>query len=360
MASVGAAAPGRRRWRVAIVGLGLAVTPHARSLLDLAGRVEVVHAFSRSEERRRAFAARFPFPVTGDLDGVLNDPAVDVVLILTPPNTHLDVGRRAAAAGKHVLVEKPLEVTVARGEALAEACRSAGVRLGVVLQHRYRPAFQRLNEMVAAGELGVIVAASAGIRLWRPQGYYDEPGRGTRSRDGGGVLLTQGIHTLDLLLALAGDVAEAGAFSTTTPIHRMETEDLVVAALRFAGGAFGTIEATTAAYPGFPERLEVAGTKGSAVMAGARLDAWLADGRTESVGVDAAAGGTGADPMAFPHDHHRALLSDFLDALEDDREPGVGAAAALKVHRLIDRLLGPRIVAGAALLADQRACQVSS
>ncbi len=329
----------KARRRIGIIGLGMAVTPHAKSLLDLRERVEVAYAFSPTEARRRAFAERFAFPLTGDLDAILADASVDAVLILTPPNTHLDLVRRAAAAGKHVLLEKPLEISTERAITLVNACRAAGATLAVMLQHRFRPAAIRLRELLAAGELGAIVGASAGITLWRPQSYYYEPGRGTKARDGGGVLLTQGIHTLDLLISLVGEAAEVAAFSTTTPVHRMETEDLVAASVRWRSGALGTIEATTAAYPGFPERIEIVCEKGTAVLRGTELDVQWHDGRTEKIASDKRAGGTGADPMAFPHDYHRALIVDFLDAIDEQREPRVSGAEALKVHRLIDAIL---------------------
>ncbi len=325
--------------RLAIVGLGLAVTPHARSLLDLKDRVEVAAAFSPSEARRAEFAARFPFPIVASLDAILADRSIDIVTVLTPPNTHLDVVRRAAAAGKHVLLEKPIEITAERASELAKVCRDAGVKLGVVLQHRFRPAGMRLKEMLRGGELGPLVGCSTTIRLWRPQSYYDQPGRGTKARDGGGVLLTQGIHTLDLMLSLAGPVAEVSGYATTTSVHRMETEDLVCAAIRFANGALGVVEATTSAYPGFPERIEITGETATAVLAGTKLDIFHHDGRVTQIAPDNTAGGTGADPMDFPHDYHRELLADYLDALGQGREPAVNGEEALKVHRLIDALL---------------------
>jgi predicted dehydrogenase len=222
---------------------------------------------------------------------------------------------------------------------LVAACRDGGRWLGIVLQHRYRRAGRRLRGIIEAGELGRIVGASAGIKLWRPQSYYDQPGRGTKVRDGGGVLLTQGIHTLDLMLSLAGAVAEVASYVTTTPLHRMETEDLVVAAIRFESGALGTIEATTSAYPGFPERIEIIGEKGSATISGSELKVAWVDGRIEEICSDESQGGTGADPMAFAHDYHRDLIADFLDAIEEDREPPIDGEEALKVHRLIDALL---------------------
>jgi UDP-N-acetyl-2-amino-2-deoxyglucuronate dehydrogenase len=325
--------------RVALIGLGMAVTPHALGLLDLKARAEVAYAFSPSAARRAAFAARFPFPTCEQLETILEDASVAAVAVLTPPATHLDIVRRCAQAGKHVLLEKPLEISTARAEELVEACRRAGVVLGVVLQNRHKPAARRLARAVAEGELGELAAASAFIELWRPQSYYDEPGRGTRARDGGGVLLTQGIHTLDVLIALAGEPVEARSFWTTTPVHRMETEDLVCAALRWRNGALGAVYATTAAYPGTPERIELLAERASATLAGTRALIRWHDGRTETAGVEGSAGGSGADPMAFPHDYHRAVWEDFLNAVESGREPLVSGREALGVHRLIDALL---------------------
>lgn len=327
------------RRRIALIGLGMAVTPHARSYLDLEDRVEVAYAYSPSAERRAAFAKAFQFPTCDSLETILADKSVSAVSILTPPNTHLDLVRRCAAAGKHILLEKPLEVSTARAAELVKACRDGRVMLGVVLQHRFRPAGLKLAEMLQRGELGDLVGCSTVIRLWRPQSYYDQPGRGTKARDGGGVLLTQGIHTLDLMLSFAGPVAEVCGYATTSAVHRMETEDMVCAAARFANGAHGTIDATTAAYPGFAERIEIIGTKATASLAGTELKVFRHDGTVFEIQPDASAGGTGADPMAFPHDYHRGVIGDFLDALEKGREPRVSGAEALKVHRLIDALL---------------------
>jgi UDP-N-acetyl-2-amino-2-deoxyglucuronate dehydrogenase len=327
------------RHRMAIVGLGMAVTPHAKSLIDLEDRVEVAAAFTPSTKRRAEFSARFPFPLCESFDDILADRSIDCVLVLTPPNTHLDLVRRIAAAGKHVLLEKPLEITTARAVEMVETCERASVTLGIVLQHRFRPAGLKLRAMLAAGELGRIAECSTTIRLWRPQAYYDVPGRGTKARDGGGVLLSQGIHTLDLMLSLVGPVREVCAMSATTGLHRMETEDLVCAAAKFDNGSLGTIMATTASYPGFPERIEISGDKATAVMAGTGLEVFHHDGRVTKYEADPSAGGTGADPMAFPHDWHRALIADFLDAVEQGRAPAISGREALKVHRLIDALL---------------------
>ena len=319
--------------RVAIVGLGMAVTPHAKSLLDL--NVDVAYAYSPSAARRAQFAQRFPFKQCDSLETILGERSVQAVLVLTPPNTHLEIVERCAAAGKHVLLEKPLEISTARAEQMVN--KMSGLTFGVVLQHRFRPPAEKLREKLP--ELGKLVSASAAIPNWRPQSYYDQPGRGTRARDGGGVLLTQGIHTLDLFLSYTGEAAQVKSFVTTTPVHKMETEDLVAAAVRFKSGALGTVHATTAAYPGYPERIELIGTTGTALLEGTSLKMNIQGKEAFEFSTPAGGGGTGADPMAFPHDWHRSLLADFLDAIGKKREPRISGAEALKVHRFIDSLL---------------------
>lgn len=327
--------------RIAIIGLGMAITPHARSLLDLADRVEVAYAYNRSEGRRKALAEKFPsFPTTGDLQAILDDKSVDCALILTTPDTHLDMVRRFAEAGKHILLEKPLEITSARAAEMIAICRKAGVRLGVVLQHRHRTPGIRLRVILQSGRLGRVVGASVFIPVWRPQkGYYDQPGRGDKLRDGGGVLLTQGIHPLDVFLSLAARPIEVTGYAQTSCVHQMETEDIVAAAVRYEDGSIGVVDATTTAYPGFPERMQFLCEKGSAVITGTELRVAYHDGSREEVVPDAAVGGTGADPMDFPHDHHRDVLRDFLDALDEGRDPLVSGEVALRTHRFIDAIL---------------------
>lgn len=324
--------------RVAVIGLGMASGPHGQSLVDLADMIEVAYAFSPSAARREAFAAKFPFPMAESVDAILADQSVDAVLLLTPPNTHFDLVRRVAAAGKHVLLEKPIEVSLGLAEATVAACRDAKVRLGIVLQHRYRPPVMHLAALLTEGRLGRVVGASASIRNWRPQSYYDVPGRGTYARDGGGVLLTQAIHTLDVLASLVGPPEEVAAFATTTPVHKMEAEDIVGAAIRFVDGTIGTIGATTTAYPGHADRIDIIGERGAATIAGMSLAVNFHDGTEERIEGGGAAAGAGADPMAFAHDQHRALISDFVEALQAGRDPRPSGADALEVHVLIDAL----------------------
>ena len=325
--------------KIGIIGLGMASAPHARSLQDLKERVEVKAAFSPSAERRKAFAEAYGFALADSADAIFSDASIDAVLLLTPPNTHLDRVRRAALARKHVLLEKPLEISLERAEDLVAVAENAGVKLGVVLQHRFRPISTALAGLIREGRLGDIVSASARLYNWRPQSYYDQPGRGTSARDGGGVLLTQAIHTLDLMISLAGLPVEVTGYAATSPVHRMETEDLAFAVTRFDNGGIGAISATTSAYPGIPDAVDIIGTKGMARIEGAKMIAHFHDGTEEIVNDGALGGGAGADPMAFPHHHHRAVIEDFLDAIEGDRDPAVTGREALKVHRLIAAIL---------------------
>ncbi|MBK1842138.1 Gfo/Idh/MocA family oxidoreductase [Azospirillum sp. YIM B02556] len=327
------------RRRVGVVGLGMASAPHAQSLIDLAGRVEVAGCFSPSAARRAAFAARHGLPVVDRLEALLEDPALSAVLLLTPPDTHADLVARCAAAGKHVLLEKPLDATPEGARAVVSAMEAAGLTLGVMLQHRFRASVERLAALMRDGALGRPLTAAVSVRWWRDAAYYAQPGRGMKVRDGGGVLLTQAIHTLDAFVGLVGLPDRVAGFAATSVLRSMDTEDMVAAALRYGNGMLATVDATTAAYPGYPERIEIAGTGGSAVLAGDRLEVQLVAGERIVMGQDGATLGGGADPMAFSHQHHRAVLSDFLDALDEGRRPRVDGREALKVHRLIEAML---------------------
>ncbi len=327
-----------RRLGLAIVGLGSAVQPHAKSLLDLAGEVEVRWAASRTPAKVAAFAAAFPFPTTTDIEAAIADPAVDAVVVLTPPAAHLEIAERCFAAGKHVLVEKPLELTVVRGERLVAAGRASGRRLGTVLQHRFRPGSLRLRQVLDEGLLGEIAGASMNVPWWRPQAYYDEPGRGTMARDGGGVLLTQAIHTLDLFRSLVGVSEVRAATVETTALHRMETEDYAAALVRLGNGAPGTITTTTAFMNGQPERIEIMGSRGGATLVGGTLRITWADGSEEILEAEGPTG-AGANIMDFPHDAHRAVLADFLASCRDDRDPVISGEEALASQRLVDQIL---------------------
>ncbi|MBB5695223.1 Gfo/Idh/MocA family protein [Muricoccus pecuniae] len=326
---------------VGLVGLGMAIAPHMLSLRELerAGRVRIIGGHAPSPARREAFTARWGAPAFAELAALLEAPGLDLVFVLSPPGTHLPLAQEAIARGKHLLVEKPLELTAERGEALAAAAEAAGLRCGVCLQHRFRPAALRLKAALDSGRLGTPLSASASIRWWRDDAYFAQPGRGSMARDGGGVLLTQAIHTIDLLLHLMGPVRDVAGFAATSPLRKIDTEDIAAAALRFENGAIGVLDATTVARPGFPERIEIAGSRGSAVLVAHRLELHGADGAPPEVFGEEGSGGGGADPMAFDHGPHRALITEVLDAIEEGREPANSARSALAVQRLIEAVL---------------------
>jgi predicted dehydrogenase len=323
-----------KRLGLAIVGLGPAALPHAKSLVDLQDKVDVIWAASRTKERTEEFSKVFPFPVTNDVDSAIADAAVDVVLVLTPANAHLEIAEKSFAAGKHVLLEKPLDITLQRAEQIVSRGRSSGLTFGVVLQHRFRPASLRLRQALKDKSLGDVEAASLRVPWWRPQSYYDEGGRGTFARDGGGVLLSQAIHALDLFRSLLPVRNIVASQIRTTALHRMESEDHVTSLMTLANGAPASLLATTAAYPGFPETLEITGSQGSAHLAGGALKlSWL-DGRQEIVEAEGKSG-SGANIMDFPHDAHRALIADFLAAVAEKRDPIVTGEEALATQKFI-------------------------
>jgi len=329
---------GSRRAGIGIIGLGMAVQPHAQALRELTDVASVIAAFSPSAERRATFQEAFGLPTVASEAELLDDPRIDIVLVLTPPRTHADIALRAAGAGKHVLLEKPIDVDLARARALVAAFERADRKLGVVFQHRFRRSPMALAALLQQGALGKLLSVSASVRWWRSPEYFAQPGRGMRERDGGGVLLTQAVHTLDLLLHLAGPAASVMAMCRNSNLRRIDTEDIGCAVVHYANGAVGVIDATTVAYPGYAERIEIAGTAGTAVLDGDRLVVQRpGEPLLEMAGTSG--GGGGADPMAFSPEAHRRLIEEFLAAVRGGREPSNSGRSALAVHALIDAML---------------------
>lgn len=322
---------------VGIIGLGMVADIHARALRDLGEQASVIAAYDRDSARLAQFCVSHGFMPVDSVQALWDDERIQAVIILTPPNARRELVSQAAAAGKHVLLEKPLERSMAGARELVEIARAGGITLGVVFQHRFREASLRLQQMIAGGSLGRLANAQVNVPWWRPQNYYDQPGRGTYERDGGGVMINQAIHTLDLLQTLTGPVSSVAAVMGTTCLHRMEAEDFVGAGVTFRSGAFGSIMVTTAAYPGDAESIVLNFEHASVRLQSGTLSISYHDGRSEVFGEPAGTGG-GADPMAFPHDWHTAALRDFFEAIESGRQPTVHGEEALNVHGLIDAL----------------------
>lgn len=320
-----------QRMGMALVGLGAASRPHLRSLQDLAERIDLRYAVTRHPHPERIRPYTGPVRVISALDEALRDPQVQAVIVATPPATHLAICQQCFAAGKHVLLEKPLELDQQRSAQLVEAAQQSGLHLGVVLQHRFREASVVLQQLITQGRLGEVQAASVRVPWWRSQAYYNELGRGTLARDGGGVLLTQAIHTLNLFQALVGVQSVKAATVRQTRLHQMETEDHVSALLVLGNGAPGDLMATTAMYPGYPETIEVIGTLGSARLSGASLEVNFLTQETLTVTSEGGTG-SGANMMDFSHQPHKDLLTDFIDAIASNRPPRVTGADALSTH----------------------------
>ncbi|MES2957152.1 MAG: Gfo/Idh/MocA family oxidoreductase [Pseudomonadota bacterium] len=325
---------------IAVVGLGNAAKPHARALIDLqrTGKVAVSGVYARDCEHRDAFAAAHGFTAAGSVEALIADPRTQALLLLTPPNAREELLRLAIAHRKPVLMEKPVARTTAEAVRLVALADAALLPLGIVLQHRKRRGAQALARLLGDGRLGRIGMVRLSVPWWRDQGYYDTPGRGTIARDGGGVLLSQAIHALDLMLHLLGPVTRVTAMASTTTLHRMETEDVATAGMQFASGAVGSLFATTAAYPGGSEVLWVDGDRGAAELGNGELVLRWRDGRIERE-PDSLASGTGADPMAFDHGMHRDVIGDFVDAVAAGRDAPVPARSVMTVHHLIDAVL---------------------
>lgn len=254
-----------------IVGAGMVARYHARAIEAIAEATGArLTAICRADAALAdEAAAEFGVPCEASLEALLERPDVDAVCLCSPSGLHAEQALQAARAAKHVLVEKPMALRLADADAMIAACRDAGVRLGVALQRRTDPASRALHDAIRAGELGRLVLGTATVPYFRPQSYYDSAAwRGTWSLDGGGALMNQGIHLVDLLLWLMGGEAEVVGASGGTAEHQIEVEDCVVAALRFSSGARGTIVATTAAAPGFPHRVEIYGSRGAGRIEG--------------------------------------------------------------------------------------------
>ncbi len=325
---------------IALIGAGMVAKTHMAAIAHAQPAVTLSGVLSRTPSKTGALIAGFaeqfekPPAVYQTLDDVLADETVEAAVIVTPPNVREDLIAPLARAGKHILLEKPVARTLEEAGAVVALCEEAGVTLSIVFQHRFREASRAAKDLIDSGELGELGLAEIAVPYWRGQDYYDELGRGTYARDGGGVLISQAIHTIDLVNHLVGPVKSIQAMTAKTRFHRMEAEDVAVAGLTFANGAAGSFVATTASYPGGAETITLHFDKASLRLDSGVLTVSWRDGRVETHG---AAGGTGggADPMAFTHEWHQSVLEDFADAVACGRTPLVTGRQALAAHAFI-------------------------
>lgn len=345
----------------AVVGCGVIGPQHGRAITGSGGRARLVAAVDPVFDRAAALTAEFGGDPLTSFDEVLARGDVDAVSICTPSGYHVDLALAALAAGKHVVVEKPIDVSTAAADRLVAAAAESDRTVTVIAQHRFDDASRVVHEAVAAGSFGRVTSGVASLSWWRAQSYYDSgEWRGTWALDGGGALMNQGVHTLDLLLWLLGEPVSVTARAALLAHDGIEVEDTVVATLTFASGALGVLHATTAAYPGLSSRVQVLGSRGSAVIdddqllffhadpalpgdAGSRAGSAAGDTAGYGAGPTAnragqvvagqvggrrgGAGTAGADPSSLS-DAHTRQYGDFLDAVATGRDPLVTPAEA--------------------------------
>ncbi len=320
---------------VGIVGCGAIGPTHARAVMEIE-EAKLVAVCDAREERARRLAEQLGVEWYTDYEKMLEREDIQVVSICTPSGTHADMGILAAKAGKHIICEKPLDVTLEKCDALIRVAKENKVKLGGIFQHRFAEESRLVKRLVEEGNLGKIVLANVDMKWYRSQAYYDSDAwRGTWALDGGGCLMNQGVHFVDLLLWIMGPVEWVRA-ETTTLTHNIEVEDTAVAILKFKNGALGAIEATTSAYPGVYARISVGGYKGSVVWEDDKITFLKIEGKEEEAKVEKPAIAWGAsDPMAIPAGLHTRNIYDIIRAIIEDREPLITGEEARKAVELI-------------------------
>lgn len=325
-----------------IIGCGMIAKFHARAIRDIKG-AKLVGCFNRTIDKASALANEFGGEPTDDLDSLLARTDIDVVTICTPSGAHMEPAIAAAKAGKHVIVEKPLDVTLKRCDAMIAACEKAGVKLGTIFPSRFHKSSQLLKRAVDDGRFGQLTLGDAYVKWFRTQAYYDSGAwRGTWKLDGGGALMNQAIHSVDLLLWLMGPAVSVTAHTATLSHERIEVEDVATATIRFASGALGVIEATTAAFPGSLKRIELSGSQGMAVLEEESIIKWefakmnKRDQQIRDEMLDnTKTGGGAADPAAIGHQAHAELFREFLKAIKDGKNPNLDGREGKRSVELI-------------------------
>jgi UDP-N-acetyl-2-amino-2-deoxyglucuronate dehydrogenase len=310
---------------IGILGGGGISDTHARAALAIP-QVRIAAVCGGNAAKVQQLATKYEATAYPDIAAFLRHRPMDIVAIGSPSGLHGEQAEALAAAGLHVLIEKPLEITIARADRLATAVERAGVKLSVFFQDRENPRLGLVKRWIDAGFLGTPLLVSARVKWYRPPEYYAQSRwRGTWALDGGGALMNQGIHTVDLLLWWLGDIARVSA-RAKTQLHKIEVEDTVVATLEFANGAIGTLEATTAAYPGYPRRVELTGTNGTIAIEQDRivncdLREPHAEVRRAFESQDGDANASAASPIVSDARGHQRVLEDLLDAIATGRRP---------------------------------------
>jgi len=306
--------------RFGILGCGGIGGVHAKLIASMPDRAQIAAVADNSADAAKRLGDQYGVPAAADVAELCARPDVDAISICLPNGLHADAAVTALAAGKHVLIEKPIDITLAAADRIIAAEKASGLTVGVICQRRFQPPFAYVHELAAQGRLGRITSGIVATTYYRPQSYYDTGGwHGTWAVEGGGALITQGAHAVDLLLWTMGEPVRVSAFAGAPAHERIEVEDTIAANVVFAGGAVGTITATTSAYPGLGVRMQVSGDAGSVVVD----DDELRYAQTSEGDQLAASGATGPSSV---DDAHAAQYRDFIDAVEQGRPPLVTTA----------------------------------
>ncbi|MBC9795217.1 Gfo/Idh/MocA family protein [Sinomicrobium weinanense] len=321
-----------------IIGTGAIASHHVKSIRELED-CKLVAVCSSTPERAEEASEKFGVPAYFNLDDFLLREDIDIVSVCTQSGKHMEPIIAAARAGKHIITEKPLEVSPERANRIISVCRSQGVKLCVIFQNRFNPAYLRLKQAVDQGALGRLILGNAYIKWYRDGEYYKSSNwKGTLKGDGGAALINQGIHTIDLLLDIMKDVKSVFG-KVKTMVHDIQGEDIGIAMLEFKNGAVGTIEGSTALYPGYKERLEIYGEKGSIVYEGGKIVRWdLKNGENIAKDFTENSSSGASDPMSVDYRLHMAQIKEMVYAVCNDREPLVHGETAMKSLELISAI----------------------
>lgn len=321
--------------KVGIIGTGAIAGIHAAAIKAIKN-AELVAVCSSSPDRARKAEAKFGVKAYSDIQAFLTHTDLEVICICTASGRHLEPALAAAKAGKHLIIEKPIEVTLARADQLIEACQTHGVKLAVIFQNRFSSDYQKLKSAVEAGLFGKLLMGNAYVNWFRNEEYYGKSDwKGTIEIDGGGAFINQGIHTIDLLLDLMGEV-DAVYAQVKTAYHQIEGEDLGVAIVNFKNGALGNITSATALYPGLPERIEIFGTEGSAILEAGKITQWEIKGsKSTKIESDVISASGAADPMAISGLLHQKQWDEFISSLETGDDYSVDGPTSRRSLELI-------------------------
>jgi predicted dehydrogenase len=324
---------------IGLIGGGNITDTHARAVRAVAG-AELAAIYGTNSERVRRLSEEHGGAAYTDLDLFLAHRPMDMVMVGSPSGLHADHGIAAARKGLHVLVEKPIDIKTEQADTLIAEADKAGVKLAVIFQDRLKPGIRRLKESIDRGTLGTPILADARVKWYRPPEYYaGSRWRGTWSLDGGAALINQGIHTVDVLLWLFGDVVRVQVVRKTM-LHKIEGEDTLAALLEFKNGALGVLQAATSIYPGYPRRIELTGSEGTMILEQDRvIEARLRNDQAASVFTETIdENPSSSSPVVTDHRAHQAVLEDFIRAIETNSLPACDGREGRRSLALIESI----------------------